>query len=139
MNNHSSLVAIQHKIIEGKTTCKNVVEYFLKNISNNKHLNAFIEVYEKEALQIAESIDLKFKKSYFEKPPYFDFNISIDGMDYEWEEFVFAKEKTAATAHAKNISFYKKGRLRQPHDRKHEFIKPKIKKMCNTHIFLAYD
>lgn len=62
MNNHSSLVAVQHEIIEGKTTCKNVVEYFLKNISNNKHLNAFIEVYEKEALQIAEAIDLKFKK-----------------------------------------------------------------------------
>lgn len=42
---------------EGKTTCLQAVEYYLKRIHATSHLNAFIEVYADEALQKAKELD----------------------------------------------------------------------------------
>lgn len=59
--NHTSLLDLQHDLKTGTTTCQQVVEHYLLNIHNNKHLNAFLEVYEAEALERAAAIDHKFK------------------------------------------------------------------------------
>ena len=44
---------------DGKTSCREAVEFYLQKIKNEAHLNALIEVYEKESLQRAESLDQK--------------------------------------------------------------------------------
>jgi len=43
----------------GKTTCVDAVSFYIHNIKRNKHLNAFLEVYEHEALQRARQLDEK--------------------------------------------------------------------------------
>ncbi len=43
----------------GKTTCVDAVSFYIHNIKSNKHLNAFLEVYEDEALQRAKQLDEK--------------------------------------------------------------------------------
>ncbi len=43
----------------GNVTCRQAVEHFLHKIHNSKYLNAFIEVFEKEALQKADELDKK--------------------------------------------------------------------------------
>ena len=53
---------VQSALNNDTTTVVEITKNYLQNIAENQHLNAFIEVYEKEALQIAEAIDLKFKK-----------------------------------------------------------------------------
>jgi len=42
--------------------CVTTVEHYLAQIENNKHLNAFIEVYADEALEKAALLDKKTKK-----------------------------------------------------------------------------
>lgn len=56
-----TLAAKQAEIKKGSTSCVTLVKYYLDNISKNSNLNAFIEVFEDEALQRAKEIDLKFK------------------------------------------------------------------------------
>ncbi len=47
-----------HKGLQDKTfTCLDAVNFFLKNIELNKHLNAFVEVYTKEVIQKAILLD----------------------------------------------------------------------------------
>jgi len=58
---YESLSAISQAISEGKETCTSLVEYHLGKIEENKHLNAFVEVYDQEALQRATTIDQKIK------------------------------------------------------------------------------
>jgi len=41
----------------GKTTCEEVVQYYLNSIKENKSLNAFVDVYTDEALQRATQLD----------------------------------------------------------------------------------
>ena len=48
---------IQTHLKAGTATCREVVEYYLSNIRQHQHLNAFLEVYEQEALQRADHID----------------------------------------------------------------------------------
>jgi len=43
----------------GKTTCVDAVSFYIDSIRRNKHLNAFLEVYEEEALQRARYLDEK--------------------------------------------------------------------------------
>ena len=61
MENYNSLSQIQKEISSHKTTCKNLVEGYLNNISENKSINAFIETYDAEALRLAECVDVKIK------------------------------------------------------------------------------
>ncbi len=44
-------------LLNKKFTCRDAVNFYLKNIENNKHLNAFVEVYKDEALEKAALLD----------------------------------------------------------------------------------
>ncbi|GAA4831393.1 Asp-tRNA(Asn)/Glu-tRNA(Gln) amidotransferase subunit GatA [Algivirga pacifica] len=56
---YSSYKDISAAIANGETSCKQLVDHYLKQIEANKHLNAFLEVYAEEAQQRAEEIDAK--------------------------------------------------------------------------------
>lgn len=62
MKTYYSLSELKKDINEGKTSCVGLVNYYLQNIKANSHLNAFLEVYEEEALKRAELIDQKMAK-----------------------------------------------------------------------------
>lgn len=61
MKAYTSLSEIKKDIQKGNTSCQQLVEYYLFNIKSKAYLNAFLEVYEKEALQKAKEIDQKIK------------------------------------------------------------------------------
>ena len=44
-------------LLHGQTTCVEAVQYYLQQIADQKHLNAFLEVFAEEALQRAEELD----------------------------------------------------------------------------------
>ena len=50
---------IQAHLRAGTATCRQVVQYYLDNIHQNQQLNAFLEVYEQEALERADYVDQK--------------------------------------------------------------------------------
>lgn len=54
---YESLQAIQSDLNASKTTMRQVVEGYLHKIKEKANLNAFLEVYEEEALEKANSID----------------------------------------------------------------------------------
>lgn len=56
---YSSFSEIRSAISSGETNCRKLVEHYLKNIEDNKHLNVFLEVYAEEALQKADEVDAK--------------------------------------------------------------------------------
>jgi len=59
LRTYDSLQEIQHDIREGKTSCTQLVDFYIYNIREKAHLNVFLEVFEKEARQKAKSIDEK--------------------------------------------------------------------------------
>lgn len=59
MEKYSSFQEITVQIRKGNVSCKQLVMHYLSAIKDNSHLNAFLEVYETEALQRAEEIDRK--------------------------------------------------------------------------------
>ena len=59
----SSIEDYHAQLKEGKTTCSAAVQHFLERIRSTKHLNAFIEVYEEEALATAVSLDEQLGKT----------------------------------------------------------------------------
>ena len=59
-----SIKDYQSLLINGKATCAEAVSYYIKNIEQNQHLNAFLEVYEEEALERAALLDTKRKASH---------------------------------------------------------------------------
>ena len=62
MQKYITLKAIQNDLYSGKITCRELVEYYLKNIAEkNGKLNAFLSVYDKESLEKADEIDAKIK------------------------------------------------------------------------------
>ena len=59
---YSTLKSIQADLYAGKITCRQLVEFYLKNIKEkNEKLNAFLSVYEEESLLKADEVDLKIK------------------------------------------------------------------------------
>ncbi len=58
---YESLSAVHQAFSEGKESCKSLVEYHLGKIAENKELNAFVEVYDQEALARAEAVDQKIQ------------------------------------------------------------------------------
>ena len=50
---------IQAHFRAGTASCRQVVLYYLNNIQQNQHLNAFLAVYDQEALEQADRIDQK--------------------------------------------------------------------------------
>lgn len=62
MKAYNSLKEIQVDIENGKTSCKELVAFYLQNIKSKAHLNVFLEVFETEALEKALEIDKKIKE-----------------------------------------------------------------------------
>lgn len=61
MKAYHSLGEIKKDLQSGNVSVRKLTEHYLENIRKNKHLNAFLEVYEEEALQKADEIDGKLK------------------------------------------------------------------------------
>jgi aspartyl-tRNA(Asn)/glutamyl-tRNA(Gln) amidotransferase subunit A len=61
---YTTLQSIQTDLFAGKITCRQLVEFYLKNIKEkNAKLNAFLSVYADESLQKADEIDTKIKNN----------------------------------------------------------------------------
>lgn len=58
---YNSLKDIQKDLSEGKISCTDLVNHYLKRIDENKNLNVFLEVYDEEARQQAIEVDAKIK------------------------------------------------------------------------------
>ncbi|MEN8247356.1 MAG: Asp-tRNA(Asn)/Glu-tRNA(Gln) amidotransferase subunit GatA [Bacteroidota bacterium] len=56
---YESLDSIQAQLATGSLSCIDLVKHYLSNISKYRDLNAFIEVFEDEALELAKEIDEK--------------------------------------------------------------------------------
>lgn len=63
MKNYHRLDEIQTDLKSNKVSCLALVEHYLKNIEDNKSLNAFVEVFEEEAKDRAKAIDLKLRNN----------------------------------------------------------------------------
>ena len=61
MNTYRSLRAIQSALQADDITCLSLTQSYIQRIHEHKHLNAFLEVYDKEALAYAKAIDDKLK------------------------------------------------------------------------------
>ncbi len=61
MKGYSSFSQLRQLLLKGETTCTAIVSYYLQQTEKYKHLNAFLEVYNEEALSRAKEIDEKIK------------------------------------------------------------------------------
>lgn len=57
MLSYTSVKDYQKKLLNGQTTCVEAVSYYLQRIKQHAHLNAFLEVFEEEALARATTLD----------------------------------------------------------------------------------
>lgn len=62
MKTYHSLSLIQSSIQSAEISCYSLTQDYLNRIEKNRDLNAFLEVFESEALERAKQIDLKLKK-----------------------------------------------------------------------------
>jgi len=62
LKTYATLRDIQHDLQHGVLSTRDLVQNHLDNIKQKAHLNAFLSVYEDEALQRAQEIDQKFKE-----------------------------------------------------------------------------
>ncbi|AXY77446.1 Asp-tRNA(Asn)/Glu-tRNA(Gln) amidotransferase subunit GatA [Paraflavitalea soli] len=53
----SSITQYHADLLNGATTCVAAVQHFLHNIEQKRHLNAYLQVYDQEALQLAARLD----------------------------------------------------------------------------------
>ena len=61
MKTYASLAAIQADLNSNALTCTDLVRSYIRRINDNKHLNAFLEVFEQSALEKAAEVDRKIK------------------------------------------------------------------------------
>jgi aspartyl-tRNA(Asn)/glutamyl-tRNA(Gln) amidotransferase subunit A len=59
LKTYNSLTEVKQDLQKGLTSCKKLTETYISNIKAKAHLNAFLEVYEEEALKRAEEVDTK--------------------------------------------------------------------------------
>jgi len=59
---YTSLNEIKSEIANGGTTVEKLVRSYLNNIAENSHLNAFNEVFDKEAIVCAKNVDLRIQQ-----------------------------------------------------------------------------
>ena len=62
MKDYRSLKEVQTDLKSGLITCVQLVEHYIEKIEKNKHLNAFLEVFQASALAKAAEVDEKLKK-----------------------------------------------------------------------------
>ena len=61
MFQYKSIAQYQQDLVDDKTSCVAAVQFYLDKINQQKRLNAFVEVYEEEALKKAAELDAKRK------------------------------------------------------------------------------
>ncbi|TWF44119.1 aspartyl/glutamyl-tRNA(Asn/Gln) amidotransferase subunit A [Chitinophaga polysaccharea] len=61
MSEFSCITTFHKALYAGNTSCMEQVRYYLNRIAQLKHLNAFLEVYEEEALTKAQMLDTRLK------------------------------------------------------------------------------
>jgi len=62
LKTYATFREIQHDLQHGTITCQQLVQHHLDNIRKKAHLNAFLSVFEKEALDRAAVVDKKIKE-----------------------------------------------------------------------------
>jgi aspartyl-tRNA(Asn)/glutamyl-tRNA(Gln) amidotransferase subunit A len=62
LKNYASFNAVQDELRHGMLTCTQLVQHHLSNIRAKSYLNAFLSVYDQEALDRATQIDKKIKQ-----------------------------------------------------------------------------
>jgi aspartyl-tRNA(Asn)/glutamyl-tRNA(Gln) amidotransferase subunit A len=62
LKTYATFRALQNDLQHGTITCHELVQYHLNNIKNKAHLNAFLSVFETEALERAVAVDKKIKE-----------------------------------------------------------------------------
>ena len=62
MKNYCSYKDLYVALKSNKTSCVQQTTLYLKKIKKQKNLNAFIEVFEKTALETSKKVDEKIKK-----------------------------------------------------------------------------
>ncbi|MEM6298361.1 MAG: Asp-tRNA(Asn)/Glu-tRNA(Gln) amidotransferase subunit GatA [Bacteroidota bacterium] len=60
--NYTSFPTLRQDLNAGKTTCSELVEYYLNQIEASKDLNLYLEVYAEEARKHAAAVDQKIKE-----------------------------------------------------------------------------
>lgn len=63
MAKYTSLTATQADLKSAKTTCPQLVEYYLSKIKATKNLNIYVEVFAKEAYQKAQALQEKYEQN----------------------------------------------------------------------------
>ena len=61
MTTFRSFKKVQEALLDNTTNCVAITKSYLDEIENNKHLNAFVEVFTQESLEEASRIDKKIK------------------------------------------------------------------------------
>jgi aspartyl-tRNA(Asn)/glutamyl-tRNA(Gln) amidotransferase subunit A len=61
MFTYTSIQNYQQQLTQNNVTCLQAVEFYITQIKKNTHLNAFVEVYENEAIEKAKTFDAKRK------------------------------------------------------------------------------
>ncbi len=61
MYTFTTIKKLQKDLYSGETSCKTLTEQTIADIAKKKHLNAFLEVFEKSALEQANLVDEKIK------------------------------------------------------------------------------
>jgi aspartyl-tRNA(Asn)/glutamyl-tRNA(Gln) amidotransferase subunit A len=64
---HATFREIQNELQRGTISCLDIVRHHLSNIKKKSHLNAFLSVYEPEALARAQEIDEKIRSGNYGK------------------------------------------------------------------------
>ena len=59
----SGLGNVQAELCAGKYTCRQIVEHYIQMNHEKKHLNAFLEIFEQDALQHADLIDSRINST----------------------------------------------------------------------------
>lgn len=62
MKTYATFREIQNDLQRGAITCQDLVRHHLHHIHQKSHLNAFLDVYEEEALKRASEVDQKIKQ-----------------------------------------------------------------------------
>jgi len=60
---NNSLAQIQTALRDGSLSCEKIIQYYLSNINATQHLNAYVEVYEAEAIKKAIALDIRIKEN----------------------------------------------------------------------------
>ena len=61
MSDYHALSGIQTALRNGETSCRAIVGHYLDRITETRHLNAWIEVWDQEALEKADALDARLK------------------------------------------------------------------------------